>query len=88
MNFIVKCLPIPAPLVKNKHIGELGYTFFLWMTMPSELVFKILMVYLKYNMQFRSSLYNMLILWKCHFLMFAIFGLILYVIELQNQIVW
>jgi hypothetical protein len=29
MNFIVKCLPIPAPLVKNKHIGELGYTFFL-----------------------------------------------------------
>jgi len=58
------------------------------MTMPWELVFKILMVYLNYNMQFRSSLYNMLILWKSHFLMFAIFGLILYVIELQNQIVW
>jgi len=28
MNFIVKRLLIPTPLVKNKHIGELGYTFF------------------------------------------------------------
>jgi hypothetical protein len=87
MSFNVKNLLVPAPPIKNKHIGVSKYNCFLCITSSNINIFSSFNCLNKLWYSSFSSSWNMMILWNFHVLKIVIFGLIHYVIKWQNQII-